>query len=624
MKNTKTKLFLAFFISGFFLFGLTGVSEAADYYVPTTTSTVDGDTFCGGGKCTSGDTIIIRGGARGGLLFQDFDGAGSYITITNENKNPNSRVVINGMSGKGCLSILNCKYIDLRGNNDGDLTYGIKVINDNTSKASGAVRVYGESDHIKLGYLEITCEGNTSITGNGIFVQDGFLSDAWTWDTFEIHHNYIHDTRYAGMYLGQNDPGYYKNPYIARVVVHDNILKNLGTYGMVIKGLNGGPNSYYNNFVDTTGVVSRPDIIKDTWRSGIRIRTYTQDYSVDVYNNTVWNTVGPGILAGKGAHNIHDNIVCNAGTGNQEYFGHGIVTFLNTDGVHIYDNIIIQPTIYGIYNRGSDTGGVTLSRNLIGDAGLGEWGESSSGDTIVSSGADANIYYDNVADFGFNVWSDDNTCSNDDFTFGPPATCESKSGDCCAPLQTCQGGLPVSSSDCPNVCCAGGGTCKDAEICNDLIDNDGDGDIDCADANCSADPACVGSPDTCQTEGYQCCDSCLSGFHSGYDSDCPGGEKCCDTCYKKPLLSLINLDIKNPVKASDFTELIENTTMWILSIIGSLALLILIFGGVMYIGSTGDEQKVLTAKKTVTFAIIGIILVLISYAIVVVLEGILT
>ena len=64
--------------------------------------------------------------------------------------------------------------------------------------------------------------------------------------------------------------------------------------------------------------------------------------------------------------------------------------------------------------------------------------------------------------------------------------------------------------------------------------------------------------------------------------------------------------------------------MWILSIIGSLALLILIFGGVMYIGSTGDEQKVLTAKKTVTFAIIGIILVLISYAIVVVLEGILT
>ncbi len=89
MKTLKTKLLLAFFISGFFLFGLAEITEAAIYYVPISTTTVDGDTFCDG-KCASGDTIIIKGGARGGLLFQDFDGAGSYITITNENKNPDS------------------------------------------------------------------------------------------------------------------------------------------------------------------------------------------------------------------------------------------------------------------------------------------------------------------------------------------------------------------------------------------------------------------------------------------------------------------------------------------------------------------------------------------------------
>ena len=93
------------------------LSAAADivggsiYYVSTSTTIVDGDTFCGGGACTSADTIIIRGGARGSLKFQDFNGAGSYITITNENTNPDSKVVItsNGSGGWGVLSLSNCK-----------------------------------------------------------------------------------------------------------------------------------------------------------------------------------------------------------------------------------------------------------------------------------------------------------------------------------------------------------------------------------------------------------------------------------------------------------------------------------------------------------------------------------
>lgn len=57
-----------------------------EYYVPVSTTVVDGNTFYGGGKCTSSDTIIIIGGPRGGLQFKNFDVAGSYITITNENK----------------------------------------------------------------------------------------------------------------------------------------------------------------------------------------------------------------------------------------------------------------------------------------------------------------------------------------------------------------------------------------------------------------------------------------------------------------------------------------------------------------------------------------------------------
>lgn len=380
-----------------------------DYYVELDTKVVNGSGY------TSADRIIIRAGTRDGLKFENFNGNGQYITIMNEKTTSSTKVEINGMSGFGCLSISNCKYIDLRGDNDVGLEYGIKVINDNTSQSAGSVWVYGESDHIKLSYLEVTCEGSTVISGNGIFIQDGNLSAAWTFDTIEIHHNYIHNTRYAGMYLGHNDPPSYDSPYIARVTVHDNILKDLGTYGMVQKGHNGGPNSYYNNFIDTTGVVSRPDIPSDSFRTGIRVRTYTHSYSVDVYDNTIFNTIGPGILAGRGSHNIYNNIICGAGTGNDANWAHGIKLFLMTNGTNVYDNIIIQPTQYGIYADGNVSNCVD-SRNLIGDAGLGERFVKSGGIMTEGTGADANIYHADVADFGFNSWSDDGDYNNDDFS----------------------------------------------------------------------------------------------------------------------------------------------------------------------------------------------------------------
>ncbi len=203
------------------------------YYVPTSTTTVDGDTFCGGATCTSADTIIIRGGARGNLLLQDFDGSGAYIHIVNQNINPDSKVEINGV-----IQLDNCQYVDLRGDNDPNLTYGIKVLNDGIPSASAnSVRVKGKSDHIKISYIEVAFDGNSTMSGNGIFVQDGAESSSWIWDTIEIHHNYIHGCIYAGMYLGQNEPYANDNPYIANVSVHDNIIDDSGVYGMVLKGV---------------------------------------------------------------------------------------------------------------------------------------------------------------------------------------------------------------------------------------------------------------------------------------------------------------------------------------------------------------------------------------------------
>jgi len=404
-----------------FLFCLLPVwVDAADYTVSTRTSTVDGDTFCGGSPCTSADRIIINGGARGNLLFKDFDGRGKYITITNENTNLDAKVVITtgsvGQTWAG-LELRDCKYVDLRGDNDADLTYGIKVINDGTPAMVSAVRVRQESDHIKISYIEID---GTSADGTGIMFLDNTLSSAWIFDTFEIHHNYIYDVGYAGMYLGQNNPWSEDNPYIANFSVHDNLLEDLGAYGITTKGVHqdSGVCSIYNNTIrgssgrQSTGLIT-PN--SDEFKFGIGFSRFAGRVHANIYNNWIEKTVGAGILVGDQKHNVYGNTIVGCGTGNDVTFGHGIVTQFSTYDTNIYDNIIIQPKRYGIYARDGVVS-VTLSKNLIGDAGLGEWYEMQTGDVTENTGDDANIYHADVANFNFKTWSDDGSYSNDDFS----------------------------------------------------------------------------------------------------------------------------------------------------------------------------------------------------------------
>jgi len=67
---------------------------------------------------------------------------------------------------------------------------------------------------------------------------------------------------------------------------------------------------------------------------------------------------------------------------------------------------------------------------------------------------------------------------------------------------------------------------------------------------------------------------------------------------------------------SNFDNAILNATNWILGFVGMIAVLMLIWGGVMYLTSGGDEEKAKTGKKTLSYAIIGLVIAGIAYAIV--------
>lgn len=67
---------------------------------------------------------------------------------------------------------------------------------------------------------------------------------------------------------------------------------------------------------------------------------------------------------------------------------------------------------------------------------------------------------------------------------------------------------------------------------------------------------------------------------------------------------------------TDFTSLIHGIVNLLLFIVGVAAVIMLIIGGLLYVVSSGDSKRVETAKNTILYAVIGIVVALAAGAIV--------
>ncbi len=61
---------------------------------------------------------------------------------------------------------------------------------------------------------------------------------------------------------------------------------------------------------------------------------------------------------------------------------------------------------------------------------------------------------------------------------------------------------------------------------------------------------------------------------------------------------------------------IQNITNFLLMAIGAIAVIMIIIGGIRYAVSGGDENGTRAAKDTILFAVIGLVVALLAYAIV--------
>lgn len=71
----------------------------------------------------------------------------------------------------------------------------------------------------------------------------------------------------------------------------------------------------------------------------------------------------------------------------------------------------------------------------------------------------------------------------------------------------------------------------------------------------------------------------------------------------------------------DVTSTVTAVVNWLLFFVGVIAVVMLIWGGIRYATSAGDANKVTAAKNTVMYAIIGLIVAILAYAIVSYVSG---
>jgi hypothetical protein len=75
----------------------------------------------------------------------------------------------------------------------------------------------------------------------------------------------------------------------------------------------------------------------------------------------------------------------------------------------------------------------------------------------------------------------------------------------------------------------------------------------------------------------------------------------------------------NPGTLPDSTsvnDIIIDVINWVLAFLASLSVLMIVVSGIMYITSGGDETRIGSAKKWLTYSIVGLVVALLSYVIV--------
>ena len=78
---------------------------------------------------------------------------------------------------------------------------------------------------------------------------------------------------------------------------------------------------------------------------------------------------------------------------------------------------------------------------------------------------------------------------------------------------------------------------------------------------------------------------------------------------------LLNTE-ESGLPAGTITDIVINIMKWILGIVGVIGVIGFAVAGILYLTAAGDEDRIETAKKAMTYCIIGVIVAILGYVIV--------
>lgn len=88
-------------------------------------------------------------------------------------------------------------------------------------------------------------------------------------------------------------------------------------------------------------------------------------------------------------------------------------------------------------------------------------------------------------------------------------------------------------------------------------------------------------------------------------------------------VSAFAVTLPNPTKIDSLEELFQIIFTFLIAIVGGLAIIFLIIGGIRYILARGDEKSAKAAKDQITAAIIGLVIALLAVVLVSIVGSIL-
>lgn len=332
--------------------------SSCTYVVPANKTTIDGKVL--GFK--PGDVICLNAATTYSYL--------TFVNMVGTSDNPiiltncGGEVTIDAPGKPFVIKIGNSKYFRVTGGNVNN-GYGIKLKGASTNGlVLGPLSTNFEIDHIEVfnvGFAGIMAKTDPNC-------DDATIRGNFTMRNVSFHHNYIHDTKGEGFYIGHTSFNGAKTacgtrlPHtIEGVRIYRNLVRNSGWDGIQLSSATKGA-SINNNIVENYSTLNNPD-----QRGGICIGGGTGGVC---HSNIIKSGNGAGLVVfGLADNMIYNNIITNAGTMGifcDERTGPGAgYKFINntiinpkTEGIRIYsetvpnlfiNNIIVNPGSLATY-----------------------------------------------------------------------------------------------------------------------------------------------------------------------------------------------------------------------------------------------------------------------------------